>query len=535
MNSLSWLLTPKTHQGKQNSSGSSTSDSDPNNNRTPRPEVDLGIGPRERESEWVDDMVDLVERRIGAEAANRLERKASMGLDGQLRFGLPGIIERRRTLHLETTKPTSEEQQQQLQLQLTTSSSPSTKTTTSTTATNSSSTTMKPTTTIDNNRRNHPDLNLSTIPISNISNDQSDLVERHSSSSISSNQKALSSSISNQQSDGKVLLLRLIPARVGIKLYLLIRKFLNLFGLRVDNLLIQPTSNITNSLSLNQAINNNSSKATTTTKPFGVLGVFKSLSLLVVNFKWFRIRPSRYRNSSSSSSKFSSNLESKDKQRQLFNRRNKTLVLDLDETLIHSTSNGSNSLNSGSGASFCSSISGSTTSNGLKARVVEVVLDGRIVVYHVYKRPWVDFFLKTVSSWYTVVIFTASMREYADPVIDWLDQGRGLIDARLFRESCTNIKGSYAKDLSIVEKDLSRVCLVDNSPTSYELNQANGIPIEGWLNDPKDEGLLELLPMLDSLRFTSDVRRILGLRGFGLKQKPSPSSKKTTTTTKKRE
>ena len=37
----------------------------------------------------------------------------------------------------------------------------------------------------------------------------------------------------------------------------------------------------------------------------------------------------------------------------------------------------------------------------------------------------------------------------------------------------------------------------------------------GWINDPNDECLLDLLPMLDSLRFTSDVRRVLGLRGFG--------------------
>jgi len=191
-------------------------------------------------------------------------------------------------------------------------------------------------------------------------------------------------------------------------------------------------------------------------------------------------------------------------------RRNKTLVLDLDETLIHSTSRLGGI---GGGKSWSNQ---SNTSAGLKVRVVEVVLDGRIVVYHVYKRPWVDFFLKTVSSWYTVVIFTASMREYADPVIDWLDQGRGLIEGRLFRESCTNIKGSYVKDLTVVERDLSKVCLVDNSPISYGLHQANGIPIEGWLNDPQDEGLLELLPMLDSLRFTTDVRRILGLKAFSL-------------------
>ena len=88
-------------------------------------------------------------------------------------------------------------------------------------------------------------------------------------------------------------------------------------------------------------------------------------------------------------------------------------------------------------------------------------------------------------------------------------------------------------DLTIIEGDLSRVCLVDNSPASYDINQgmctvdvcvvsismlnyplANGIPIEGWTHDPNDEALLDLLPVLDSLRFTSDVRRVLGLRGY---------------------
>ena len=43
---------------------------------------------------------------------------------------------------------------------------------------------------------------------------------------------------------------------------------------------------------------------------------------------------------------------------------------------------------------------------------------------------------------------------------------------------------------------------------------ANGIPIEGWTHDPSDEALLDLLPVIDSLRFTNDVRHVLGLRGF---------------------
>jgi len=188
----------------------------------------------------------------------------------------------------------------------------------------------------------------------------------------------------------------------------------------------------------------------------------------------------------------------------------KTLVLDLDETLIHSTtrplfpsdnSNGMLSLGFGR--------------KGKTGHMVEVVMGGKSTLYHVYKRPFVDYFLRKVSGWYTLVIFTASMREYADPVIDWLDAGHGILARRFFRESCTQLpNGTYTKDLSVVEADLSRVCLVDNSPISYNINQANGIPIEGWTHDPADEALLDLLPVLDSLRFTSDVRHVLGLRGF---------------------
>ncbi|KAF8639969.1 hypothetical protein AX17_001218 [Amanita inopinata Kibby_2008] len=197
----------------------------------------------------------------------------------------------------------------------------------------------------------------------------------------------------------------------------------------------------------------------------------------------------------------------------------KTLVLDLDETLVHSTSRPMNSSSSG-GLFGLKSFGKQNSGTG---HMVEVVLQGRSTLYHVYKRPFADFFLRTVSGWYTLVIFTASMQEYADPVIDWLDAGRGILVQRFFRDSCTQLpNGSYTKDLSIIESDLSRVCLVDNSPISYRVNEANGIPIEGWTHDPSDEALLDLLPVLDSLRFTSDVRRVLGLRSAGLYRSVPP-------------
>ncbi|KAG6919393.1 hypothetical protein DXG01_006276 [Tephrocybe rancida] len=148
----------------------------------------------------------------------------------------------------------------------------------------------------------------------------------------------------------------------------------------------------------------------------------------------------------------------------------KTLVLDLDETLIHSTSRPIHN-STGGGTGLFGLVSFDSRNKGA-SHMVEVVLGGRSTLYHVYKRPFVDFFLRTVSGWYTLVIFTASMQEYADPVIDWLDAGRGILGHRLFRDSCTQLpNGSFTKDLSRVEADLSRICLVDNSPVSYRVNE----------------------------------------------------------------
>ncbi|KAL2920375.1 Nuclear envelope morphology protein 1 [Polyrhizophydium stewartii] len=191
-------------------------------------------------------------------------------------------------------------------------------------------------------------------------------------------------------------------------------------------------------------------------------------------------------------------------------RRKKTLVLDLDETLIHSTSRGSRRYDF----------------------MVEVLIDKHVCLYYVYKRPHVDLFLRKAAEWFKIVIFTASMPEYADPVIDWLDGNRTIVSKRYFRQSCTARNGTFVKNLEIVESDLSQVCLIDNAPFSYGRRRAaaemvemaetvgltggvqadNGIPIDTWIDDPHDEALLDLLPFLDALRFAEDVRSVLSLR-----------------------
>lgn len=142
----------------------------------------------------------------------------------------------------------------------------------------------------------------------------------------------------------------------------------------------------------------------------------------------------------------------------------KTLVLDLDETLIHSLAKGGRMS------------SGHMVEVKLSTPMVTALTPGgpptalgphHPILYYVHKRPHCDDFLRKVCKWYKLVIFTASVQEYADPVIDWLEQERKFFQARYYRQHCTFRNGAYIKDLSSVEPDLSKVMILDNSPMSY--------------------------------------------------------------------
>lgn len=142
----------------------------------------------------------------------------------------------------------------------------------------------------------------------------------------------------------------------------------------------------------------------------------------------------------------------------------KTLVLDLDETLIHSLAKGGRMS------------SGHMVEVKLSTPMITALTPGgpatalgpqHPILYYVHKRPHCDDFLRKVCKWYKLVVFTASVQEYADPVIDWLEQERKFFQARYYRQHCTFRNGAYIKDLSSVEPDLSKVMILDNSPMSY--------------------------------------------------------------------
>lgn len=149
----------------------------------------------------------------------------------------------------------------------------------------------------------------------------------------------------------------------------------------------------------------------------------------------------------------------------------KTLVLDLDETLIHSLAKGGRM---SSGHMVEVKLSMPTTTSLSPGGPQTTLGPQHPILYYVHKRPHCDEFLRKISKWYKLVIFTASVQEYADPVIDWLEQERKYFAGRLYRQHCTFRGGAYIKDLSSVEPDLSKVMILDNSPMSYIFHEGIG-------------------------------------------------------------
>lgn len=143
----------------------------------------------------------------------------------------------------------------------------------------------------------------------------------------------------------------------------------------------------------------------------------------------------------------------------------KTLILDLDETLIHSLAKGGRM---SSGHMVEVKLNAPVAlSAPVPGQATPVLGAHHPILYYVHKRPFCDEFLRKVSKWYKLVVFTASVQEYADPVVDWLEVERKYFAARYYRQHCTFRNGAYIKDLSSIEPDLSKVIILDNSPVSY--------------------------------------------------------------------
>ncbi len=178
---------------------------------------------------------------------------------------------------------------------------------------------------------------------------------------------------------------------------------------------------------------------------------------------------------------------------------NVTLVLDLDETLVHA------------------SLQPVHTADDF----VQLQSNGVQYQLWVNYRPHMMEFLLYAAERFEVVLFTASQQVYADMVIASIERKaqKQLFRHRLFRGDCVELNGSYVKDLVAMNRRLAEICIVDNSIGAFALQVDNGIPIRSWFDDPDDRELLNIQPILHQLQNSTDVRPIIQ-QHFGLAKHP---------------
>jgi len=137
--------------------------------------------------------------------------------------------------------------------------------------------------------------------------------------------------------------------------------------------------------------------------------------------------------------------------------------------------------------------------------VLPVEIDDSTCEVYVTKRPGVDRFLRECAKDWELMIYTASLQKYADPLLDWLDPER-LIAYRLFRDHCTYYNGIFVKDLNRIDRELKDCIIIDNSPTSYLFHIECALPTISWYDDMSCKELLKFIPILRSLSKVPDVR-----------------------------
>ncbi|XP_011624893.1 CTD small phosphatase-like protein isoform X2 [Amborella trichopoda] len=173
-----------------------------------------------------------------------------------------------------------------------------------------------------------------------------------------------------------------------------------------------------------------------------------------------------------------------------------TLVLDLDETLVHST------------LEYCEDADFTFPVN----------FNDREHTVYVRCRPHLRDFMDRIVSMFEIIVFTASQSIYAEQLLNVLDPKRKVFRHRVYRESCVVVDGNYLKDLTVLGRDLAQVAIIDNSPQAFGFQVDNGIPIESWFDDRCDSALPSLLPFLESLVGVEDVRPLIAQK-FNLRQK----------------
>jgi import inner membrane translocase subunit TIM50 len=133
--------------------------------------------------------------------------------------------------------------------------------------------------------------------------------------------------------------------------------------------------------------------------------------------------------------------------------------------------------------------------------------------YRTAKRPGIDYFIRYLSQYYELVLFTSVPIAMADPVIKKLDPFH-FIMWPLGREATKYENGQYVKDLEYLNRDLSKTIIVDTNSAHVKNQPENAIVLPKWKGDPKDDHTKDLVGLIPFLEYVAtmgidDVRPVI--------------------------
>ena len=158
-----------------------------------------------------------------------------------------------------------------------------------------------------------------------------------------------------------------------------------------------------------------------------------------------------------------------------------TLILDLDETLIHLRQK-----------KQVVNIKNDVDININNMSDYNYNLDKNKNKYLLQFRIGLFSFLTLLKPFYEIISFTSATREYADVIINEIEKKRNFFDYKFYREHCVIYKDTFVKDISRIGRDIQKIIIVDNNENNFVLNKENGIKISPYYGDDEENNNLRL-------------------------------------------
>ncbi|KAM0438543.1 hypothetical protein ACHAPT_001293 [Fusarium lateritium] len=130
--------------------------------------------------------------------------------------------------------------------------------------------------------------------------------------------------------------------------------------------------------------------------------------------------------------------------------------------------------------------------------------------WRIAKRPGMDYFIRYLSQYYELVLFTTVPFATGEPLLRKLDPFRFILWP-LYREATKFEDGEVVKDLSYLNRDLSKVIIIDTNAKHVRNQPENAIVLKPWKGEPGDKELVGLIPFLEYIHTMqyADVRKVI--------------------------